>query len=74
MVALWGVLVELWGIMGKYGRIMGDFGCYFLCCWLLFVLVVWPIDSTDMSNFHLHNNVFYAGLSYLYKAPKGYMS
>ena len=33
--------------MAKYGGIMGIFGCQFLCCWLLFVLVVWPLGSID---------------------------
>ena len=69
-----GIMVELWGSMGKYGGIMGNFGCHFLCCWSLFVLVVWPLDSTDVSDFHPHDNVLYVRLSDLYKAIGEYMS
>ena len=65
--------------MGNYGRIMGNNANYGgimgkldvnLCvagCWL-FVLVRWPLDSIDMSDFHPHDNVLYVQPSYLYKA------
>ena len=67
------IVVELWGIMGNYGGLWENYGCHFLCCYLLFVFVVSPLASTDMSDFHPHNNVLFVLLSYLYKAPKEYM-
>ena len=52
--------------MGNYGEIM-NLGCHFLCCRSLFFVVVWPLASTDMSDFHPHNNVLYVRLSCLNK-------
>ena len=62
MIELWGIMGELWGIM--------NLGCHFVCCWLLFVVVVWPLALMDMSDFRPHSYVLYVRLSYLYKAPK----
>ena len=73
---LWGIVGnygELWGIIGNYGEIT-DLGCHFVCYQSLFFVVVWPFASTDMSNYHSHNNVPYVRLSYLNKAFKEYIS
>ena len=74
-----GIMGNHGGIMGNYGGIVGNYGeimnlgCHFLCCWSLFVVVVWPLASTDMSDLHPHNNVLNVRLAYLYKAPREYI-
>ena len=45
-----------------------------MCRWLLPFVIVWPLASTDMSDFHPHNNFLYVQLAYLYKAPREYIS